>query len=180
MKIRKSISVMLAIAVVIMSLNIPALGVVTVEEDDGYTTLDTFSIPLSVAVSNTSEKMMPARNVDVELRANISIQQKTGTNRIRTVIEVETVDFWSNVMIESFAGGINYVDCTEFSLPSCYNTVNAVGTAPYANFLKHTTDSVSFISGHDISVAVTISDVQMTNAIWLGEPVSTSRIITIL
>lgn len=140
-----------------------AAEVETVDDGD-YIVLDTFQIPLSVTIYNEGENGMRSASVDVEIGADVVIQQLTGTNKIRTVIEVQSADYWSGVQIKSFSATINYTNYTDFSIPDCQDSLSKSTSSP-SNYLIGTKDSsASFVTGHTIAVTVTITDVQIANA----------------
>lgn len=154
----------------------PATATATDVVDNGeYIVLDSFHIPLTATVYSKAR----GANVQVEIGADIQIQQLIGTNKIRTVIEVQSADFWSGVQIKSFSATIRYTNYTEFSIPDFVESFYKSTTSP-ANYLIGTKDSgTTFITGHTIGVSVTITDVQLANAQLAFTPGSYSTKVTI-
>lgn len=161
--IRKVIACMLALAMFLIPPTTAYAAEIETSEDDCIL-LTTFYIPLPATVSQNGTNGSRSSSVDEEIGADISIYQLTGTNKIRTEIEVQSRNFWSGVQISRFSSTIQYTNYTDFSIPDCLDTLTKTTTSP-TNSLKGTKDSsASFISGHTIAVTVTINDVQIVNA----------------
>lgn len=144
-------------------------------DNSQYIVLDTFHIPLTAITYSNSR----GKDVQVEIGADVQIQQLSGTNKIRTVIEVQAADFWSGVQIKSFSATIHYTNYTEFSIPDFQESLYKSTSSP-TNFLIGTKDSgTSFVSGHTIGVTVTITDVQLANAQLAFTPGSYSTKVVI-
>lgn len=157
--LRKIVALVLAFSICIA---LPVAANAADESEEEYIVLDTFYIPMTVTVYNDAR----SATTQVEIGANIQVRQIAKTTKIRTVIEVQSVDFWSGVQIESFSANIRYTNYTEFSIPDCLDSLYRSTTSP-TNFLSGTKDSyTSFVTGHTIGVSVTITNVTLANAQW--------------
>lgn len=161
--IRKVFACILALAMFLIPPTTVYAAEIETSENDCIL-LAKFHIPLSATVSQDGINGSRNSSVADEIGADIEIYQLTGTNRIRTVIEVQSVNYWSGVQISRFSSTIRYTNYTDFSIPDSQDSLTKTTTAP-TNYLKGTKDSsASFISGHTIAVTVTINDVQIVNA----------------
>ena len=161
--------------VLCVGISLPTTARATEANDEEYIVLDTFYIPLKVTVYNKTRGV----NEQVEIGADVQVQQLTGTNKIRTVIEVQSANYWSGVQIKSFSATIRYTNYTEFSIPDFQESLYK-STASPTNYLIGTKDSgTSFVSGHTIGVIVSITDVQLANAQLAFTPGSYSTKVTI-
>lgn len=150
--------------------------------DSEYIILSEFTIPIYCSSEDTLQNSRLLEDGTRELGAYIQIKQHTGTNKIKTTIEVRTRNGWSSIKIKSFACNLKFVNMTEFSIPDItYNLSASVSQANATNYLStENITSTAFIPGHTIAVTVKITDIQLYNAtLEYTTPVSYTERITI-
>ena len=101
------------------------------------------------------------------------------TTRLTTTVVVRPESLLDTPLIRSFHVSNKYVNYTDFSILDSYDSFTVSTNSPI-NYLEGSHDSSqSFVSGHEIAISVTISNVVLDNGTWSGSPVTASRRVTI-
>ena len=117
--------------------------------------------------------------VDVPLTAVITIAQRAGSTALTTSVTIRTDDPDCAALIHSVTVSLKYVNHTESTTPDSGDGFLLCTDAP-TNYLSGVYGSnQTFTPGHTIAVSATIDTPVLEHAAWTGEPVSTSRLVTV-
>lgn len=163
-----------------------AVGYASLDDSEGYDILTQFDLHFVVQVdadtlpADVKSTLSPtAATLDVPLYARVTVAQKRNTTRLTTTVAVRPENLLDTPLIRSFQVSNKYVNYTDFSIPDSSESFT-VSTNHPIDYLEGSHDSAqSFISGHDIAISVTISNVVLDNGTWSGSPVTASRRVAI-
>lgn len=161
-------------------------GFASLDASEGYDILTQFEMRFVVQVdadalsAEARSTLSPtATTVDIPLYATVTVSQKRNTTKLTTTVVVRPESLLDTPLIRSFHVSNKYVNFTEFSIPDSYDSFTVSTNSPI-NYLEGSHDSTqSFITGHEIAVSVTISNIVLDNGTWSGSPVTASRRVTI-
>ena len=161
-------------------------GYASLDDSAGYDILTQFDMHFVVQVDadtlpeDVRSTLSPTvTSVDVPLYATVTVAQKRNTTRLTTTVVVRPESLLDTPLIRSFHVSNKCVNYTDFSIPDSYDSFTVSTNSPI-NYLEGSHDSPqSFVSGHEIAISVTISNVVLDNGTWSGSPVTASRRVTI-